>query len=498
MLMNFTVKSTFTKYFLFLTLLLIITGCTTSSSSKQSNHPSSLPNEKIVDLDLEAIIERGYITGIVDNSSTGMFIYRGNVMGYEYELLKAFSSSIGVELRIEVTPSLNEGFEKLNAGKGDILAYNLTVTKERKKRISFTNYHNLVCMVLVQRKPDDWRDMKLHEIENTLIRNPVGLIGKEVVVRNSSSYFDRLTNLSDEIGGDIIIIQDDPEIETETIIKKVADGVIDYTIAEEDVALVNSTYYRNLDVETAVSFPTQIAWGVRKTSTDLLDTLNSWINEMRKTPDYNTIYNKYFKSRKAALKRSRSEYNTMGGGKLSPYDSLIKVTADSLGWDWRLLAAQIFKESKFDAQAESWVGAVGLLQLMPTTAKEYGITNLEDPEKNLYAGLKHLKWLDNYFEETIPAEEEREKFILAAFNVGHGHVMDAMRLAEKYGEHDKNWPTIEQYLLKKSNSKYFNDPVVIFGYCRGAEPVAYVNDIYDTFLSYKALFPSDPIASESN
>lgn len=467
-------------------------SCTSTSSSRKSSSPEEEPPEEIVELDLANIMERGYITAIMDNSSTGLFIYRGKTMGYEYELLQVFAKSLGVELRINITPGLEEGFEKLNAGEGDILAYNLTVTKERKKRIAFTHYHNLVEMVLVQRKPANWRDMKLHEIENALIRNPVDLIGKEVVVRNSSSYVDRLQNLSNEIGGDILIIQDDPEVETETIIRKVAEGEIDYTVAEEDIALVNSTYHPNLDVETAISFPTQIAWGVRKNAPDLLDTLNAWILEMRKKPDYYTIYNKYFKSRKSALQRTRSEYFSVGGGKLSPYDSLFRIHADTLGWDWRLLAAQVYKESKFDPNSESWAGAVGLLQLLPATAEEYGVKNLTNPAQNLYAGTMHLKWLQDYFEKHIPEDSERTKFVLAAYNVGHGHVMDAIRLTNKFGGDPQSWNEVSDFLLKKSSSKYFNDEVVQFGYCRGIEPVTYVSNIQAIYESYSALFPDQP------
>ncbi len=466
-------------------------ACTSTSSSKQALLEEE-PPEKVVDLDLPKIIERGYLMAIMDNSSTGLFIYRGKTMGYEYELLQAFAESIGVELRINITPGLEEGFQKLNAGEGDILAYNLTVTKERKKRIAFTHYHNLVKMVLIQRKPSNWREMKLHEIENTLIRNPVDLIGKEILVRSHSSYVSRLQNLSDEIGGDILIIQDDPEVETETIIRKVAEGDIDYTVAEEDIALVNATYHPNLDVKTAVSFPTQIAWGVRKNAPDLLDTLDSWILRMRKKSDYYTIYNKYFKSRKSALRRTRSEYFSVGGaGKLSPYDSLIKISADTLGWDWRLLAAQVYKESKFDPEAESWAGAIGLLQLLPATAEEIGVTDLTNPSENLYAGAIHIRWLQNYFEEYIDSEAERTKFVLAAYNVGHGHVMDAIRLTNKFGGDPQNWEEVSDFLLKKSSSKYFNDEVVKYGYCRGIEPVTYVSTILAIHESYVALFPSE-------
>lgn len=472
---------------------MIVASCKQSTSSKGSSNQYPDREEFIVDLDLDKIKERGYITAIMDNSSTGLFVYKGKTMGYEYELLKLFCDEHGLQLRINITQNIGEGFNKLNTGEGDILAYNLTVTKERKKRIAFTHYHNLQRQVLIQRKPENWRQMKLHEIEAQLIRNPVDLIGKEVVVRPHSSYYDRMVNLSDEIGGDILIVPGDTNVETETLIKQVAEGKIDYTVAEEDIALVNSTYYRNLDIKTPVSFPTQIAWGIRKNAPQLQQALNNWIERMRKTTDYYVIYDKYFRSSKSALRRSRSKYSSIRGEAISPYDSLIQKAANELEWDWLLLAAQIYRESKFDENAESWAGAIGLMQVMPRTGREYGVRNLYDPAQNIYAGRKHLEWLQNQWAKKIDNEEERMKFILASYNVGLGHLQDAVRLTEKYGGNTENWEDVSGYLLKKSKSKYFNDPVVEYGYCRGSEPVEYVIEILDVYQNYKEILEQEDV-----
>lgn len=485
--MNFHFKTALLSF----VAILSVASCKQSTSSQASkDYPER--EEFIVDLDLPKIKERGYITAIMDNSSTGLFVYKGKTMGYEYELLRMFCEEQELQLRINITQNIGEGFNKLNTGEGDILAYNLTVTKERKKRIAFTHYHNLQRQVLIQRKPDNWRQMKLHEIEKELIRNPVELIGKEVVVRPHSAYYDRMVNLSEEIGGDILIVPGDTNAETEQLIKQVAEGKIDYTVAEEDIALVNSTYYPNLDIKTPVSFSTQIAWGVRKNADQLLAALNDWILRMRKTTDYYVIYDKYFRSSKSALRRSRSKYSTINGeGAISPYDSLIQNAAAELGWDWLLLAAQIFRESKFDENAESWAGAVGLMQVMPRTGREYGVTNLHDPEKNIYAGMKHLQWLQRQWEKRIADENERLKFVLASYNVGLGHLQDAVRLTEKYGGNTKSWQDVSQFLLKKSRSKYFNDPVVEYGYCRGSEPVEYVDRILDIYQNYKEILQQE-------
>lgn len=486
------------NYLAFLIISLILLGGCKSTGNEISSRIPKKEDLPLVDFDFDKIKERGYLIALIDNSSTGLFLYKGRTMGYEYDLLKMFTDSVGVDLKINIVTNLEEAFEKLDRGEGDIMAYNLTVTKERKERINFTHYHNLVRLMLVQRKPDQWREMKLHEIEKMMIRNPVDLIGAQVFVRYQSSYLDRLINLSDEIGGEIIIIEDAPEIETEHIIQKVASGEIDYTVAEEDISLLNATYFPNLDVKTAVSFPQQIAWGVRKNAPLLLDTLNQWILEMRKHPDYYTVYNKYYKSTKSSRRRKKSTFSTIGGGLLSPFDQILIEAADTLGWDWRLLAAQVFKESKFDPGAKSWAGAIGLMQLLPATAKEYGVTDLLDPEENIKAGVAHLIWLRKVWEEMIDDPEEQVKFILASYNVGHGHVRDARRLAQKYNEDPNDWEIVAEYLLKKSQPAYYNDPIVEFGYCRGMEPVQYVEIIYETYENYISLIDEDEFSENTD
>ena len=469
---------------------LSLIGCKKSVQS-----PSIKENEilevSIPSLDLNQIKKRGYITAIMDNSSTGLFLYKGRPMGYEYELLSIFADSIGVELRFDITPDIEEAFQKLNRGEGDILAYNLTVTNERRKRIAFTDYHNIVRQVLVQRKPSNWRKMKLHEIEQLLIRTPIELIGKEILVRKSSAYVPRLQSLSEEIGGDIQIVEADADEDTEGIISRVASGEIDFTVADEDIALVNARYYPNLDIKTPVSLPQQIAWGIRKNSDSLRNILNFWIHEMKNKNEYYAIYDKYFRSTLESKARLKSDFFSIEGKHISPYDSLIKITAREIGWDWKLLAAQISRESKFDPEAISWAGAVGLMQLLPITGNEYGVNNLTDPKENMIAGKKHLQWLQSIWENEVPDSLERRKFILASYNVGQGHIQDAVRLAKKYGKDTTIWEcNVAEFLLFKSIPKYYKDNVVKFGYCRCQEPIEYVEEVLKLYKQYTQLIPS--------
>ncbi len=297
-----------------------------------------------VSVDLARIKERGSLNAILNNSSTGYLIYRGQPMGYDYELLTRLAQTLDVELSIEVTNDIEEAFRMLDRGEGDIIAFNMTVTAPRKARVAFTEHHNEVKQVLVQRRPDQWRRMKRHQVEGALVRNPLALEGKTVHVQRNSAYAERLVNLAEEIGGDITVVEEDAD--TETLIKMVADGEIEYTVADENIAMVNATYYPSVDVRTPVSFPQKVAWATRKNAPELLIAVNDWIKEMKRGADYNMIYRKYFKSPKTTLKRVRSEYSSISGEYISPYDDLMRQYARTLGWDWRLLAAQAYQESK--------------------------------------------------------------------------------------------------------------------------------------------------------
>lgn len=477
-----------------MSLILIVYACLIGACRKNPNElqtdKSNLPEINDIDFNLDEILERGKIIAIIENNSTGYFIYKGQTMGYEYELLTNFSNYLGVDFEMVITKSLEDAFNKLYRGEGDIIAFPLTVTRERKKKVMFSDYQYTVRQVLVQRKPENWRQLKIHEIESKLIRNPVDLIGKTVHIRYHSSYLPRMVNLSEEIGGDIEIIEELPEYETEDLIKKVADGEIEFTVADEDVALVNATYYSDIDVKTAVSFPTRIAWAVRRNAFRLRDTINVWQRIIKREPTFNVIYNKYFNSPKTTLSRVRSDYFSMEGGKISAYDALIKEYARKLNWDWRLLAAQIFQESKFDPNTKSWAGAVGLMQLMPATGKQYGALDLYEPEQNIRAGTAFLIWLKNFWTERIEDPEEMKKFVLASYNVGLGHVIDARALAVKYDKNQDEWEgNVAYYLLMKSKPEYYKDPVVKSGYCRGEEPVKYVKSILNIYQDYSVNFP---------
>lgn len=436
--------------------------------------------------DLPGIMERGRLVAITSYSPISYFIYHGEPMGYEYELLKMFGDHLGIKLEIKLARDLEEMIRMLEKGEGDLIAYGLTITSERRKQLSFTHPMNVTRQVLVQRKPENWRQMKLHEIENHLIRSPFELSGKTIYVRRGSAYLSRIKNLSLEIGEAINVVEAPGHFTTEDLIHLVANDSIALTVADENIAQIQSAYYQDIDIETPISLPHQTAWAVHPSSKILLDTINNWLQEIQNHVDYYVIYNKYYKNRQAFRSRYASEFNPSTGGSISPYDELIRKGAEQIQWDWRLLAALIYRESQFRPQARSWAGAAGLMQLMPRTAKSYGASNPYNPEQNIQAGVNFLAWLENYWENHISDPEERRNFIIASYNVGQGHVQDARRLAEYYDADPNIWKdNVEQFMLKKSNPDYYNHEVVSYGYASGMEPVNYVNHIFELYEHYQ-------------
>lgn len=406
-------------------------------------------------------------------------------MGYEYELLKRLGERLGVEIEIVVSKDLNEMFDLLEEGKGDLIAFNLTVTNDRKDKVDFTTHLNTTHQVLVQRKPKNWRRSTIDQINRKLIKNPINLEDKTIYVRKGSAHKTRLENLEEEIGGYINIIEADDSLSNEDLIEMVANGEIDFTIADENIAKLNQAYHPDLDISTHISFPQKIAWAVKKGANDFLNELNLWLSEFKQDLDFYVIYDRYYKYRSYYKARRSSKYFLSEGGGISKYDKQIKEAADSIGWDWRLLASLIYQESKFDPDATSWAGALGLMQLLPQTGNAHGAENLLDPEENLRAGVDYIRWLDNYWSKYIEDKAERIKFILASYNIGFGHIEDARRLAEKHGADPNIWhDNVEEFLLKKSKPKFYNDDVVRNGYCNGRETFAYVKQIIRRFERY--------------
>ena len=434
--------------------------------------------------DLEQIKASGTLRALTVYSGTSYFLYKGRPMGYEFELLERFAEYLDVDLEMIVVNNINELFEKLNNGEGDIIAHGLTITTDRKEEVSFSNHLYLTKQVLVQKKPDNWRGMSWTKLKKALVHDPIDLLEDTISIRSMTSYKERIYNLSDELGGTIHINLLSGELATDEIIEKVVNGDIKYTIADNNIASIMATYYPILDVKVPVSFSQRIAWATRHDSQNLLNATNNWLKQIKRKIDFNVIYNKYFKNKKYFRRRIKSNFYSLNNQQISPYDGLIKKHSKVLNWDWRLVASQVYQESKFDPRVSSWAKASGLMQLMPNTAKELGVTNRSDPEQSIKGGTKYLKRIWKNFEH-IPDSIQRTKFAMASYNCGMGHVFDAQRLAEIEGLKKDVWDDhVETMVLKLSKPEYYNHPIVKYGYVLGLEPYNYVKQIFERYQHY--------------
>ncbi|MBN2596880.1 MAG: transporter substrate-binding domain-containing protein [Marinifilaceae bacterium] len=427
-------------------------------------------------VELKHVKLRGKLRVVTDYNSTNYFVYKGHTMGFQYEMLEALAKHLGVKLELTVNNDLVSAFASLERGDVDLLGMNLTVTSDRMENFNFTIPHSQSRQVLIQRSPIN---------DSTgFIRNKSELGGKRIHVQAGSSFQEHLLRLSNEMEMpvDIVVVE---MLEVEELISMVASGEIDYTIADENVAMVNSSYYSGIEFKTNVSLPQNLAWALRKGANHLTHDVNMWLMDFQKTKEYRRIYQRYFRSSRIE-EMMQSEYFTVKSGKISDFDDLLKEKAKLIDWDWRLLSALISQESNFDPKAQSWVGAFGLMQLMPETAYRYDVDSLSSPIENVDAGVRHLKYLKGKLDETLSDRTDELKFLLASYNVGLGHVLDARRLAEKNGKNPDQWKgSVDYYLLNKSKPEFFNDPVVKYGYCRGSEPYQYVNKILERYNNYQ-------------
>ena len=431
--------------------------------------------EKPAPIDVvQQIKERDTLTILTLYSSTSYFLYRGQEMGYQYELGNQFANSLGVKVKVKTAQNVEEMVNRLNAGEADIIAYNLPITNSLKDSVLYCGEENVTHQVIVQRAGSRRRPA---------LNDVTQLIGKEVHVRPGKHY-ERMENLNKELGGGIIIhLVTDDSISEEDLIRQVHEGKITYTVSDDDIARLNQTYYPQLNVGLSISYDQRASWAVRKDSKTLAELADSWHEENVTSAAHSASMKRYFEQGKVI---THSPILSLEDGKISIYDDLFRKYAKEIDWDWQLLASLAYTESNFDTTAVSWAGALGLMQLMPRTARLMGVPEgmEQNAEESIKAAVKYIGIMNKDYAE-IPAEE-RTKFVLAAYNAGEGHINDARALAEKYGADKNLWTdNVEKYLLLKSNEQYFKDPVVRFGYFRGSTTFNFVREIMERAEKYR-------------
>lgn len=431
------------------------------------------PLAPAAEVGLKAIKARGVLRVLTRNNSNSYFVWRGRRMGFQYELAERLAKRLGVRLEVLVPQDWESMIPALREGRADVITAPMTVTPARAAQVLFARPYAVTRIVPVWKKGTE------------PVVSAEDLSGRKVRVHEAHSYYGELRGLNEKLAEQgippIKIVRADPELTTEDLLEQLAGGKFDYTLADEQIALVNKTFLPELEIGPPISGEQQLAWAVHPAAKGLAAEINKMITQLKREPTFNVIYNRYFKSPKHSA-RIRSDKLYAASGQISPYDKLIKKAAKANDLDWILLAAQVYQESRFDPQAKSWAGARGLMQLMPATARELGVKKPTDPAQSVNAGARYLAQLRDRI-QNVEVSSERIKMALAAYNCGLTHVRNARKLMREEGATADTWREVRKGLKKLSQKKYYARPE--YGYVRASEPIRYVEEITSRAAAYR-------------
>ncbi|GJL50213.1 MAG: hypothetical protein NPIRA01_14400 [Nitrospirales bacterium] len=420
--------------------------------------------------DFDNIQHHGVLRVLTRNNPATYFLWRGKLLGFEYELAHHFAKKHKLRMEMIVPPSRKDLLPWLREGKGDVIAASMTISPERETEgVAFSRPYFTISEIVVAR--DDEPEDRLQQ--------PEDLAGRTLAVRRSSSYWTTLEALQNQ-GIQLELIEAPEELETEEIIARVASGEYDLTVADSHLVDIELTSRQDIRAAFPLGDPKQHGWLVRRTNPNLRQAINAFLKKEYRGVFYNLTVQKYFENERDI--REHVQLRVSQTGELSPYDALVEQYATQYGFDWRLIVAQMYQESRFDPDARSWAGAVGLMQVLPRTAKSLGFHDLGSPESGIHAGVKYLSWVRDRFEPELSVSD-RMWFTLAAYNVGQGHVLDARRLARQQGRNPNRWfGHVEETIRLLSKRKYAKH--ARHGYCRCSEPVKYVREIKQRYEAY--------------
>ena len=444
--------------------------------------------------DLDAIRASGALRVALRNNDSSYLILGGQEYGFEYELASQLARDLGVKLETVLPDSTSSLLTMLNLGIVDLVASPVSQHPDHEDAAALTQPYNHVQQVLVVRR-DDQRHY----------RTASDLSGVMVAVRRWSTYERTLVALREQ-GIDVGMVVLSPSVSTEEILEMVADGTYPATLANRDVAAAALTYRPELAISLPMTQEHPVSWAVRTNSPLLLAATDQFLARNYRLKDhgrvarselYNVLYRKYFSDERQIRRRDESPFQLARTGRVSPYDELVRACSERYGLDWLLIASMISQESRFDPTKESWAGAVGLMQLMPTTA---GVSpdSLRIPEVNVEVGVRYFRELyDSY--GYLP-EHDRVAFALAAYNAGRGHLDDARMLSIMRGGDPNTWDgSVAESLLLLRNPE--NHALVRYGYVRGTETVAYVREVLRRYelmqhlaIGTEARTPREPVA----
>lgn len=433
-----------------------------------------------IDVDLAELRARGTLRVLLHNSSSSYYFLRGEEYGFEFELAREIARALELRLEVVLPDSVYSPIDALNLGHVDLVAMPHRVDAKPPADVAFTRPYDTGQPILVtrtERAPD--------------FASPAGLAGHMVAARRFSAGEGHLFDLR-RGGVPVGIVMHAPGMSVEELLDLVAEGTYAGTVvADRELAAV-MRFHENLVEAFPLGERHALHWLVRSNAPDLLAAIDGEIERhyrLRESGEhagsefYNVVRRRYFGDDGAVHRHATDPFRLSRTGRVSPYDDLFRDAADSLGMDWRLLASMAFQESRFDPEAVSWAGAVGVMQIKPTTARLPEMA-LYDAPTNIAAGARHLRWLLDRYDYVPPSE--RLAFALAAYNCGHGHLDDARMLSVRRGRDPNAWQdSVRESLLLLRRPRFHRE--ARYGYVRGHETVGYVQDVLNRYALLRRL-----------
>jgi membrane-bound lytic murein transglycosylase MltF len=388
--------------------------------------------------DLPAIQDRGFIRILVSPSRTNYFSDGGRERGFEYELMREYEKWLKSKRRrrwimLFLPVPFDRLLPELKAGRGDIAAAGITITPERLDSVSFADpYFTNVKEIMVGRKDG----VRLDSLPD--------LAGHTVHVVRGSSYQQHILELNEEFeanGHDRIKLERAPQyLEAEDLLEFVDDGLIDFTVVDKHVAELWSSTLPNIELydDIPIHEGGQIAWAVRTEDTKLRDDLSAFVRNHKKGSRLgNIIFNRYYDDTKWLSGPSTGDQE-----RLDEMRMLVQKYAEQYDFDWLLLAAIAYQESKLDQSVRSRAGAVGLFQIKPAiaAAKPIGIDNVYELENNIHAGIRYLAHIrDHYLDDPGLTDVVRTDLMMASYNTGPSRIRKFRRQAPSKGYDPNKW-----------------------------------------------------------
>lgn len=423
--------------------------------------------------DLDGMIERKMIRVAVPYSFLTYFIDGADQRGITYELTEQFGVFLkeqrGVPgVTIVVIPARrDEVFPMITDGRADVAAGILTITDERKAIVDFTEPFRTDVREVIVTGPGTPLGTSLDDLTKLAIH-----------VRRSSSFFEHLTVLNKEREAAGLptfeIVEAEEYLKTEDLVEMVHAGLIPATVADEPVAEFLTAIFN--DVVPHTDYPLgegyAYAWAFRKNSPQLAEALNAYVPTARKGSMLgNVIIKKYTGNLDWAV----TQLGLQNQERLGRLAALFRQYGDKYDFDWIMMAAQGYQESRLDQTKQSPVGALGIMQLLPTTAADpnVGIPDISTEEANIHAGVKYMRFLhDRYFSDPELSELDQVLFTFGAYNAGPGNVNKARKLAAEMGLDPNVW---------------FDNVEIAIGKAVSREPVIYVRNIYKYYVAFRLM-----------